>query len=164
MPNSPVRAQAAMDDHLPIVLRGRSLAEAGWTRPDPLTLLVPVVGEPADGAADDYLLRLTFLYYPDWPPSAQFVNPATLAYRFPDDARWLPKVDGTSEIAVHAQYDTPDRKKIQLICASVTLEFYQVLHSVEDRLVWDPRVQNFAATLTAIGRVLRPPYYKGRQA
>ena len=165
VPNTPKRAVDAIEAHLPVVLRGRTLEEVGWERPDPLTLLIPVPGNTADGAWDDYLLRLGFLYYPDWPPSTQFVNPETRAYRFPEDKCWLPKIEGTGEIAVHAQYDLPNNAgKIQLICSSVTLEFYQVLHSVEERLVWNPKVQNFAATLAAIERGLRQPYYKGRQA
>jgi hypothetical protein len=164
VPNTPVRAQAALDAHLPLALRGRTLEEAGWARPDPLTLLIPLFGVCGDGTRDDYLLRLHFLYYPDWPPSAQFVNPETRTYRHPDDVRWLPRIDGTGEISVHAQYDAPGGGKVQLICASVTLEFYQVLHSVEERLVWDSRVQNFSAALAAIERVLRQPFYKGRQA
>jgi hypothetical protein len=165
IPNTPARAQAALDADLPLALRGRAFEETGWSRPDPLTLLIPLVAVREDGTHDDYLLKLNFLYYDDWPPSAQFVNRETHTYRFADDVRWLPKIEGTNEIAVHPQYDLPaGAGKTQLICASVTLEFYQVLHSVEARLVWDPKVQTFAATLAAIERVLRKPFYKGRQA
>ncbi len=70
LPNTPARAQAALDAHLPLALRGRTLDEVGWARPDPLTLLIPLSGIREDGTRDDFLLRLHFLYYPDWPPSA----------------------------------------------------------------------------------------------
>jgi hypothetical protein len=163
VPNTPARAQAALEADLPVVLRGRTLQEAGWTRPDPLTLLVPLVGTRADGTRDDYLLRLNFLYYPDWPPSALFVNPKSQTYRHPEDLGWLPRVDGKGEIGVHAQYDIPGGGKTQLICASVTLEFYLILHDVKDCLVWDHTVQNFAATIAAVERALRQPHYQGRQ-
>lgn len=163
VPNTPVRAQAALDADLPLVLRGRTLAEVGWTQPDPLTLLVPLFGTCADGTHDDYLLRLNFLYYPDWPPSALFVNPKTKSFRHPEDLAWLPRVDGKGEISVHAQYDIPGGGKTQLICASVTLEFYQVLHDVKECMVWDHQRQNFAATLAAVERALRQPHYHGRQ-
>lgn len=164
IPNTPALAAAALDADLPCVLRGRTLEDLGWKRPDRLTLLIPLVGVRHDGTRDDFLLRLNFLHYPEWPPSAQFVNPATQNYKYPEDACWLPTVDGAGEIAVHAQYDLPQSAgKIQLICASVTLEFYQVLHGVQDRHVWDPNVHNFAATIAAIERVLRPPHYKEPQ-
>lgn len=163
IPNTPARAQAALDADLPRVLRGHTLEEVGWTRLDPLTLLIPLFGTSADGTRDNYLLRLNFLYYPDWPPSALFVNPDSQTYRHPEDLAWLPKVDGKGEIGLHAQYDIPGGGKTQLICASVTLEFYLVLHDVKDYMVWDPNVQNFAATLAAVERILRQPHYQGRQ-
>jgi hypothetical protein len=159
VPNTPARARAALEADLPLVLRGRTLDEAGWTRPDPLTILVPLVGIREDKTRDDFLLRLQFGYYRDWPASAQFVNPETGSYCYPDDVSWLPRIEGTNEIAVHANYDN----RLQLVCASVTLEFYLVRHGVAERLLWDPRMQNFSATLTAIERGLRPPFYKGRQ-
>lgn len=158
VPNNPMQACTAVEAHLAVVLRGQSLAEAGWQRPDPLVLLVPLLGIQADGTEDDYLLRLHFGYYPEWPPSAQFVNPTTKEYHFPDDVGFLPRIEGTSEIQVHNAYGSIG----QLICCSVTLEFYLVSHGAEARHVWDPEHQNFAATLNAIKRGLRPPYYKGR--
>src|SRR5690348_14341481 len=94
VPNTPARAQAALEADLPRVLRGRTLEEAGWKRPDALTLLVPLAGEREDGTVDEFLLRLQFGYYRDWPPSAQFVNPETGTYRYPDDVRWLPRIEG----------------------------------------------------------------------
>jgi hypothetical protein len=163
VPNSPARALAAIDADIPVVLRGETLEKAGWTRPDPLTLIIPRLGVRQDGTRDDFLLRLNFLYYPEWPPSAQFVNPNTRGYCYPDDQFWLPRVEGTNEIAIHAQFDAPGGRKIQLICASVTLEFYQILHDVDPKYVWNSQVQNFSATLTAIDRALRQPFYKGRQ-
>ncbi len=158
---TPAVAAAALDNHLPTVLRGRSLEDAGWSRPTPLTLLVPVEGARAEGGVDGYVVRLGFSHYPDWPPSAQFVNPLTSTYRYPDDLEHLPQIDGTNEISVHRQYANTG---IQLICCSVTLEFYEVGHSVEDRHLWDPAVQTFAATINAIQMGLRQPYYRGRQA
>jgi len=160
LPNTPAQARAALDKHLPVVLRGRTMEEVGWIRSDLLTLLIPVFGVNEIGKADDYLLKLHFGYYPEWPPSAQFVNPETKRYVFPEDIRWLPRIEGTNEISVH----TNNPPIGQLICCSVTLEFYQIKHGVEARHLWDPARQNFAATLNAIERGLRLPYYKGRQA
>ncbi|MBI2313631.1 MAG: hypothetical protein HYU77_14115 [Betaproteobacteria bacterium] len=154
------RGAQALDDDLPKVLRGGTVEGAGWYKVDPLTLLVPLYGQREDGSTDFYLLKLYFSCYPEWPPSAQFVNPQTLKYGGPVDKKWLPRIEGTNEIAIHDNYGDPG---IQLICCSVTLEFYQVLHGVEDKHLWDETTQNFHATLSAIRHVLKPPYYKGPQ-
>lgn len=156
--NTPADAIAALDSHLPLVTRGRSLAELGWERPDPLTLFVPMHGHAVDGSVDEYLLKLGFGHYPDWPPSAQFVNPSTRTYAKGQDERWLPRiVDPSNEIKTHADYN----REQQLICCSTTLEFYAVGHSFKPEHGWDPATQNLAATLNAIERGLRPPLYRG---
>ena len=139
------QARGTLDRHLGSVLAGRSLEAVGWQRPDPLTLYVPLRGyisgtpafaygfDPSEPAADgeraftgapegdDYLLRLYFSHYPDWPPSAKFVNPDTKQFG-PGDTRWLPMISGANELHVHASYGGPGGG--QLICCSATLEFY----------------------------------------
>lgn len=182
VPADPGQARAAVDRHLARALAGRSLESAGWQRPDPLTLYVPMRGfttatgmpsygfdpsaDPAaDGApfdaapaGDDYLLRLYFSHYPTWPPSALFVNPATRLFAAGDE-RWLPMINGASEVHVHAAYQNSG----QLICCSATLEFYLVRHQVEEKHRWRPG-SSFASTLNVLDRYMRPPAYAGRQA
>jgi hypothetical protein len=182
VPASFEQARAALDRHLSSVLGGRSLESAGWSRPDPLTLYVPLRGytgntsvpaygfDPSEPAADgelafadfpeghDYLLRLYFSHYPDWPPSARFVNPATRQFG-PGDKTWLPMISGTNELHVHASYG-PSAE--QLICCSATLEFYLVNHDVQGQHRWQPG-SSFAITLNTLSRYLRPPAYTGRQ-
>src|SRR5258708_26548209 len=75
----------------------------------------PFAGAPA---GDVYLLRLYFSYYPAWPPSARFVNPGT-RQSGPGDRQWLPAIEGTNEVHVHASYPPSGE---QLICCSATLE------------------------------------------
>lgn len=157
--STPAEAIAALEADLPLVLRGRTLEEVGWKRPDPLTLLVPLSASRGD-QADEYLLKLGFGYYRAWPPSAQFVNPATLTFVKGKDNCWLPRIsDPKSEIATHAEH-----QGVQLICCSVTLEFYLVGHGFKPEHGWDPSVQNFAATLNAIERGLKAPLYGGPMA
>jgi hypothetical protein len=148
-----------VEKDLPSVLRGRTLEEVGWLRPDPLTLLIPLAGTRANGIEDPYVLRLRFGYYPEWPPSALFVNPDTREYAYPGDLTWLPSISGTPEIQIHANHNPIG----QLICASVTLEFYLIRHGVQPEHVWDPARHNFAVTLNAVTRGLRPPFYQGPQ-
>jgi hypothetical protein len=155
----PADAIAALDEDLSKVLKGKTIEETGWTRLDPLTLLVPVNGGRGD-KVDDYLLRLGFGYYREWPPSAQFVNPVTKVFEVGKDEKWLPKIEGWNELHVHANYNGTG----QLICCSNTLEFYKVRHGMEAKHLWNPERQNFAATLAAINWALRSTYYKGRQA
>jgi hypothetical protein len=160
VPNTPSVAQAVLEKDLPRVLQGMTLEEKGWLRPDPLTLLVPLEGKLNSGECHKYLLRLHFGYYPEWPPGAQFVNPETGRYSHPDDLEWLPNItDPQNEIAVHANYES----KGQLICSSVTLEFYKVRHSVNEQHIWNPSHQNFAATIHAVQRGLSAPFYQGPQ-
>lgn len=158
VPVAPAAAKAALEAHLPKVLRGQTLEEAGWVRPDPLTLLVPLTGELPSGERDEFLLRLHFGYYPEWPPSAIFVNPTTKRYSFPEDVSWVPKIEGTPEIQTHTNYNST----VQLICCSFTLEFYLVRHGVEEKHLWDSEKMTFGATLYAIRRGLGPQFYKGR--
>jgi hypothetical protein len=177
------QARDAVDRHLGQVLAGRALESVGWERPDPLTLYIPLrgfstattavaygfdpAGDPAgaDGAfadapaGDDYLLRLYFSHYPAWPPSARFVNPATRQFAA-GDRRWLPAINGASEVHVHANYAGTSG---QVICCSVTLEFYQVNHGVADQHRWQPG-SSFASTLNVLSRYMRPPAYTGWQA
>jgi hypothetical protein len=159
VPSTPADAAAALDDDLPVVLKGASLDDVEWMRPDPLTLVVPLIGGRPGTAGQLYFLKLNFGYYRAWPPSALFVNPMSLQYDKTKDKIWLPNISGCQEIAVHPDY----QEKGQLICCSSTLEFYMVGHGVEAKHMWDPKSQNFAATINAIRRALRSDFYKGRQ-
>lgn len=161
---NPADARDALDTDIPKVLRGIPFERSGWQRPDPLTLLVPMWGMREGQAPDLYLLRLHFGYYPEWPPSTQFVNPLTGAYDSATDARWLPRIEGNNRIQVHQSYADSHRPGVtlQLICASVTLEFYAVRHGGQERDVWSREHHNFAATLNEIRSGLGQPWYRGR--
>lgn len=154
------QGQRVFADHLKRILRNRTLDDFGWAKPDDLTLLVPLFGTTAVGKKDAYLLRLYFDHYPTWPPSAQFVNPLTLEYRLSEDKKWVPQASAGNEIAFHTNYCGDG----QLVCCSLTLEFYKVNHSVEENLVWKGDKQSFCATIAAIKRALLPPHYQGRSS
>lgn len=148
----------AFQRDLQAVLKDATLTDKGWAKPDDLTLFVPMFAQNPQGSPDLYLLRLFFDHYPKAPPSAQFVNPMTLSYRYPDDVSWVPKIEGAQDIHFHTNYCEAG----QLICSSTTLEFYKVNHSVEPQHVWTPERMNFLSTLAAIKRGLAPNFYKGR--
>lgn len=141
----------AFQRDLQLVLKDSTLTDRGWSKPDDLTLLVPLLVENVhQRQVDLYLLRLFFDHYPKGPPSAQFVNPMTMTYVYPDDVCWVPRCEGASDIAFHPNYNGGG----QLICSSTTLEFYKVNHSVNAEHVWNPQRMNFLATLAAIRRGL----------
>ncbi len=143
---------------LEIVLKGASPAERGWAAPNDLTLLVPLFASATAGTCDAYLLKLFFDHYASGPPSAQFINPMTMSYTFPDDVKWVPRIEGHPAIAFHTNYSNQG----QLICSSTTLEFYKVNHRVEDRHIWCQGKMNFLTTISAIKAGLAQPFYKGR--
>jgi hypothetical protein len=152
--NLPLAAREALDRDLVKSLRGRS-----YQRPDSLTLFVPLFGNPDSESPDLFLLRLQFSYYPEWPPSAQFVNPLTRQFDKTKDAIWLPRIEGNSRIQVHADYNNGMG---QLICSSMTVEFYKVRHSGNESEAWTT-THTFAATINEIEMGLRPDSgYKGR--
>jgi hypothetical protein len=145
-----------LDETLPLVLSylGKSLEELGWERIDDTTLTIPITAGP-DGA-DGFLLRLCFLTGRAWPPSAQFVNPETLEYDLQSDQEHLPKLQ-SGQVQTHSSFDSPDGKKLQLICCSATLEFYEVLHDVQPQHVWKD-TDTFLVTITAIQRAMNHSY------
>lgn len=150
---------AALEEDLPRVLRvmgASSLDELGWSRPSKLTLLVPMAGT-CQGKDDRYLLRLGFQAYRKWPPSAQFVNPETNSYAFPGDQPFVPKLT-SPECQTHVAYRrTPQSEPVQLICCSATLEFYEVLHSVNAEHIWR-ETDTFFTTITAIRKAFTSFY------
>jgi hypothetical protein len=142
-------------------LKEDTLTGRGWSKPDDLTLLVPMFAEDTSkGRTDLYLLRLVFDHYPNGPPSAQFINPQTLDYQYPQDVQWVPRCESAPDIAFHPNYN----RSMQLICSSTTLEFYKVNHDVKAEHVWDPQRMNFLSTIAAIRRGMAQPFYRGRSA
>jgi hypothetical protein len=141
-------------------LKGQPPEAYGWCKADELTLLVPMFAENETArCADFYLLKLSFDHYSEHPPSAQFINPITLEYNFPDDVAWVPLSQGHPSIHFHTNYSGTQK---QLICSSTTLEFYKVNHQVDAANVWNPDEMNFKHTLAAIRAGLSPSFYKGR--
>ena len=150
----------AFEEDVPKVLKilgASSIEELGWKR-DNLFLMIPMTAE-LNGQSDKFLLRLGFHGYREWPPSAKFVNPETGDYQYPDDQHHVPQLDSPA-CRTHLAYQKSDGGKIQLICCSATLEFYQVLHSVDEAYVWKSSY-TFYTTLRAIQRAMHT-HYRGR--
>lgn len=163
LPTQDLQAGAtALDEDIPRVLRimeASSLEDLGWSRPNKLSLLVPMAGMHQCNE-DHYLLRLGFQAYRKWPPSAQFVNPETKGYVYPNDQRFVPKLM-SPECYTHVAYrPTAQAYPVQLICCSAILEFYEVLHQVKPEHLWK-ETDTFLTTIMAIRKALTS-FYGGR--
>jgi len=161
--SSPLLAKEAFERDLEKVLkrRGNSLSDLRWERLGDLCLFVPVIGRvPGSETVDQYLVKLEFGYYPEWPPSTIFVNPNTRSYDLAKDKCWLPSVVDCTEFRVHDNYQQVG----QVVCSSVTLEFYKVLHDVKPEHVWNPEKQNFGHTIYQVEWALNSSFHKGRQS
>ena len=156
---NPLLARRALDAHL--ARRGGD--DPVIERIAPLVVHVPVSGVASEGTTDDFLLRLGFTHYDEWPPSAQFVNPETGTFVIGEDEHHLPRITGSNELQVHAAYDHPAGHKIQLVCSSATLEFYEVRHGMEAKHLWQPGVHTLWTTISAVRHHLRH-FYQGRFA
>ena len=144
-----------------LAVRGAAApADLGWKVVGKRTLLVPVAGMYG-GAVDTFLLRLDFVTRREWPPKAQFVDPATLAYVVGRDRSSLPQLNHP-EVHVHPAYQRdPSAQKIQLICCSATFEYYDVVHGGDDAILWRSN-DTFAVTIAAIQRAMASEHYLGR--
>lgn len=122
------------------------------------TIYVQMQGVISEGRRDEYLVRLTFLYYPDWPPSVTFVNPATRNYDGVA-AQW-PKAVGSPRIAFYPTYgDAP----AGMVCSSTTFEYYfWGGHAPNSTIHWKKGVHTFAATIAELADHLKPPFYAGK--
>lgn len=151
VPSDPATAQSALRQHLPKALDGYK-----YEYDNDRTVYVHMAGIRADGTTDEYLVRLTFLYYPTYPPSVTFVNPATKQY---DGTHW--PAGNSPRLAFHARYgDAP----AGMVCNSMTFEYYfWGGHNPTPEISWNPQIHTFAATIAELADHLRPPLYQGRQ-
>jgi hypothetical protein len=123
---------------------------------DDRTIYVCMTGTRPDSTKDEYLVRLTFLYYPEWPPCVTFVNPDTRRY---DGKNW-PQISGATRLAFHPSYgDAP----AGMVCNSMTFEYYfWGGHSPAEGIKWNKEIHTFAATLAELQDHLEQPFYQGR--
>lgn len=151
------------------VLEGSPLARRyGWVlEPDYPNLRLQVrmwsLGEHGK-RQDDYYLDLDMSYYRQHPPGVTFVNPITRSFDPSKDARWLPVAASKpphTDIRYHASYPINGVNR-QMVCNSLTLEYYMTGHSPQPGERWDPGRHTLSATLSLLQTMLSPPHYGGR--
>jgi hypothetical protein len=145
-----MEALAAFEAH-----KKRALEGLRWHSDGQLAILVWLEDQHAAGQVDEYVARLSFLYYPEWPPAVTFVNPETKQY---DPAFW-PQA-GSDRLAMHPAYGDASEG---LVCNSMVFQFYfWGGHQATNTTCWAPGHHTFAATLNELAIHLQPPYYRGR--
>lgn len=121
------------------------------------TIDIEMTGTTGSGVLDEYLVRLGFLYYPDWPPTVTFLNPKTKKY---DGTNWPEPIAGQRLQFNSAYGDAP----CGMVCNSMMFEYYfWGGHAPAENIRWKKGVHTFAATLAELTDHLRPPHYKGKR-
>lgn len=148
----PFTSRSALRAHIP-----KALDAFRYEYDGDRTVYLWLAARRSTGEMDEYLVRLMFLHYPDWPPSVTFVNPETRQY---DGSHW-PTVAGSQRVAFHAQYgDAP----AGMVCNSMTFEYYfWGGHGPSENIHWNKERHTFAATIAELVDHLNPPFYQGRQ-
>ena len=148
----PDLARKALVAHLEAALEGFTYDYDGDR-----TIDVEMTGITGSGAPDKYLVRLGFLYYPDWPPTVTFLNPETKKY---DGTNW-PEAIGSQRLQFYSAYgDAP----CGMVCNSMTFEYYfWGGHAAAESIRWKKGVHTFAGTLAELTDHLQPPHYKGKK-
>ncbi len=148
----PITASTAVRKHLPSALAGHRYEYDGDR-----TILLWLQAIRPTGETDEYLARLTFLHYPDWPPSVTFLNPDSRQY---DGTNW-PAISGNPNNAFYARYgDAPEG----MMCNTTSFEYYfWGGHTPTPAIHWNKNCHTFAATIAELTDNLRAPFYQGRQ-
>ena len=72
----------------------------------------------------------------------------------------FPSISPPPWFGLHDAYEFPDKSKRQLVCFSLSAEYY-FTHNPQPDVRWQQGTQTVAATLRRLAELLAPPYYKG---
>ena len=166
-PGDPAVVARTFSSHLDKYWRNSARAEKGWTRTmiDDLHTVVTIPAR-ADGSSDPYYFRLGAEYYDTYPPTVLLVAPEPGWPRARAGTTWWPVVAPPSWCALHDSYQYCDAQghplfEGQLLCFSMTAEYYMSNHGPTDAQRWTPGRHTVAATLSRLGEILSPLYYRG---
>jgi hypothetical protein len=170
-PSDPEVAARIFTSHLDVYWQNRGCASKGWTRSpiDELHTIVTIPAQRSDDETDDYHVRLGAEYYDSYPPTVLLVSPEDGWPRARAGTPWWPEVTAQSWFALHDSYQYCDAQgqplfEGQLVCFSMTAEYYMSNHAPTDAQRWTPGRHTVAATLSRLGEILSPPHYGGPSA
>ena len=159
-----------MREHLDLFWANRELSAKGWNRSevDELHLLIEIPAGPIDDHFDSYFLKIGAEYYDAYPPTVSIVEPTNGLPRARAGTEWWPRLNSTpSWIQLHDSYQYQENGgsyEGQLVCCSVTAEYYISGHGPTDSQRWATGERTVAATLSRISEILAPPFYGGPSA
>ncbi len=162
-PADPEIAAALFKAHLDNLWEAAWVGRRGWQRRDldPLHSVITMSAARASGGSDTYFIRLGAEYYDLGPPVVNFVceDGCTIA---PHPSKYYPLFGiRPAWFALHPAYQyLAPRPPGQLVCYSMSADFYLSDHSPTDTQLWKKGTHTVAATLTRLAEVLQPPYYQ----
>lgn len=173
-PADPEIAAEVFADHVAQVANSAQGRAYGWTflRIDPRHVVVAVIGVRATGERDTYHVKLGAEHYDRFPPTTSFVCPPRDAsldrparpgwLEAPLGSRWLPNVSGLAWFAIHSNFPSfADGVARQLVCCSMTFEYYISGHVPTPGQEWRQGRHTLAATLNRIQEALDSSSYQG---
>ncbi len=170
-PSDPEIAARTFGSHLDTYWCNSGRDEKGWSRvtTDDLHTVVTIPARRADGGTDEYYVRLGAEYYDTYPPTVLIVVPKSGWPRARAGTPWWPLVTSPNWCALHDSYQYCDAQgqrlfEGQLVCFSMTAEYYMSNHGPTEAQRWTPGRHTVAATLSRLGEILSPPHYGGPSA
>jgi hypothetical protein len=175
-------AAAVFAAHVSRVRVSEQARDHGWQfiELDQLHVVVTLSAVRSGGEQDIYHVKLGAEFYDSHPPTTSFVSPPRpdtpdeparhgWAEAAATGSRWLPVVNSLPWFAIHPEYGYPPevianagyRVPRQLVCCSMTLEYYISSHSPTDGQRWQQGRHNLGATLARIQDALTSPHYQG---
>jgi hypothetical protein len=164
-PVNPAFARAAISEYFADERWSRRAEEYGWTFAmiDPLTIIVFLKAQGANGNSESFVLRLSCDFYPTHPPDVRFVNPQTFEYDVATDLPHLANLQAQyCYLHTNYSYQQPYKYGPQLVCSSVALGYYFSNHTPKADEAWQPGKHTIGTTVYAVHRALHSPQYLGR--
>lgn len=162
----PEVAAATFSSHLDQFWNSGRHAMKGWgaIELDDLHTVIALPATRPDGTRDWYFVKLGAEYYDVAPPTVSFVDPSDWSTA-KGSTRWFPTIAPTPPwFGLHSAYAYPEGTARQLVCFTLSAEYYMVDHSPPEHTKWRQGRHTLSATLNRLSEVLSPPYYQGPSA
>ncbi len=170
-PVDPEIASLTFGRHLETFWVNARLSEKGWERHefDDLHVVVELPAQRTSGEIESYYVRLGAEYYDVHPPTVLLVTPELGWPRARAGSTWWPQLNPPGWFGLHDSYQYPALEGCpafegQLVCFSMTAEYYVTGHSPTENQRWVQGRHTVAATLTRLAEVFSPPHYGGPSA
>jgi hypothetical protein len=159
---NPEIAAATFKNHLDRLWATGRPTRLGWLRNDVDTMhtVVTLPAKRSSGEIDQYHFRLGAEYYDAAPPTVALVEPDGITHA-PEVSRWFPILESKPDwFGLHAKYPWPGGPARQLVCFTLSAEYYMTDHSPTESQEWRQGQHTLAASLYRLAEILSPKYYR----